>query len=255
MRLTVCQLHDDPAAFERDWPRLVDHARRERSQVVLLSEMPFAPWFALAEAYDEKRWRATVQAHERWLGRIGELAPATTLSTRPIERDGRRLNEAFASDSDAGYRAAHVKAFLPQEVGFFEASWYHAGDRSFDPISVHGTRVGFQICTELWSMGHAQRYGKLGAHLIAVPRATSKHSGEKWIAGGRVAAIVSGAYAASSCRTSPADGPDFGGGGWIIAPDGEVLAVTSDDEPFQTRDIDLSVADRAKATYPRYALE
>ena len=255
MRLTVCQLHDDPAAFERDWSRLVGHVRRERIQVVLLSEMPFAPWFALTPDYDASKWAAAVRGHEQWLGRIGELAPAAVLATRPIDRDGRRFNEGFVSDSDVGYRAAHVKAFLPREEGFHESSWYHAGDASFESISVRGARVGFQICTEMWSMGHAQRYGKLGAQLIVVPRATSKNSGEKWIAGGRVAAIVSGAFTASSCRTSPADGPDFGGGGWVVAPDGEVLAVTSDDEPFQTREIDLRISDRAKSTYPRYALE
>jgi predicted amidohydrolase len=220
----------------------------------LLPEMPFAPWFALTPEYDAAAWRRAVQSHERWLGRVGELAPATVLATRPIDCDGRRFNEAFVSDSDVGYRAAHVKAFLPREDGFFESDWYHAGDATFEPVKVRAARVGFQICTELWSMGHAQAYGKRGVHLIAVPRATSKHSGEKWRTGGRVAAIVSGAFVASSCRTSPPDGPDFGGGGWIVSPDGEVLATTTDAEPFQTCDIDLSVAERAKATYPRYAL-
>jgi len=255
MRVTVCQLQNEAAAFEREWPALVDHVRRERSQLVLLSEMVFAPWFALTPQFNEAAWRRAVQSHERWLGRIGELAPASVLATRPIDRGGRRFNEAFASDNDVGYRAAHVKALLPHEDGFHESSWYHAGDPTFEPIKVRGARVGFQICTEMWSMGHAQRYGKLGAQIIAVPRATSRSSGEKWLAGGRVMAIVSGAYTLSSCRMTTDPDVDLGGFGWIVSPDGEVLGITSSDEPFITRDIDLAVADRAKETYPRYALE
>jgi N-carbamoylputrescine amidase len=111
------------------------------------------------------------------------------------------------------------------------------------------------ICTEIWSMGHAQRYGKAGAHALLTPRATSRDTVEKWLTAGRVAAIVSGAYSLSSNRVAPADGPDLGGGGWVVGPDGEVLALTTPDHPFATVAIDPERAERARVTYPRYALE
>ncbi|MGF1661998.1 MAG: hypothetical protein ACFCVG_05955 [Kineosporiaceae bacterium] len=41
---------------------------------------------------------------------------------------------------------------------------------------------------------------------------------------------------------------------WVIGPDGDVLARTTSDEPIATVDIDLDHADRARRTYPRYAL-
>ena len=41
MKVTVCQFHDDPKAFEIDWQMLVAHVRIERSDFVLLPEMPF----------------------------------------------------------------------------------------------------------------------------------------------------------------------------------------------------------------------
>lgn len=252
-RITVCEMNDDVPSFERDWKRLVDHVHREDSDVVLLPEMPFSPWFAITPDFDAAAWRRAVDAHERWLSRLQELSPATVLGTRPIERSGRRLNEAFAW-SKGRYRGMHDKAFLPREEGFWESSWYEPGDGTFEPNEVAGARVGFQICTELWSMGHAQRYGQSGVHVIAIPRATSRNSVEKWVAGGRVAAIVAGAYSISSNRSSPENGPDFGGGGWVIAPDGDVLCVTDRSNPNRTVAIDLAVAERAKATYPRYAL-
>jgi N-carbamoylputrescine amidase len=43
-----------------------------------------------------------------------------------------------------------------------------------------------------------------------------------------------------------------GGVGWIISPDGEILARTSAAEPFATLEIDLDLAAAARRTYPRY---
>ena len=48
---------------------------------------------------------------------------------------------------------------------------------------------------------------------------------------------------------------DQGGGSWIIDPDGEVLGLTTADEPFLTLDLDLALADLAKKTYPRYVAD
>jgi N-carbamoylputrescine amidase len=254
LRVTVCEMSDDGPSFASDWERLVDHVRRERSDVVLLPEMPFSPWFAAAPVFDAAAWEQAVDAHERWLARLRELSPATVLATRPVEQRGRRLNEGFAWSKNGGYRTMHVKAFLPCEEGFWEAAWYEPGDGAFEPDDVAGARLGFQICTELWSMGHAQGYGRRGAHILATPRATTRMTVDKWLAGGRVAAIVAGAYSLSSNRASPENGPAFGGAGWVIGPDGEVLAVTDATDPMRTVALDLAVAERAKTTYPRYAL-
>lgn len=254
LRLTICQTRDAPADFREDWDRLVEHARTQRSDLVLLPEMAFASWFAVSDRFDPVAWASAVHLHDAWLSRLAGLAPAAVVSTRPVTRAGRRGNEAFVWDAARGYRAAHVKYFLPREPGFHETSWYEPGDGTFTLIETAGISLGVLICTEMWSLGHAQGYGKAGAHLIAVPRATSRDSGEKWRTGGRAAAIVSGAFTASSARAAPPGGPDLGGGGWIASPDGEILAVTTDEEPFATVAIDPGAAEVARTTYPRYAL-
>jgi hypothetical protein len=61
-------------------------------------------------------------------------------------------------------------------------------------------------------------------------------------------AVISGAYSLSSNRCSSS----FGGTGWIIDPDGKVLALTSSQHPFVTKEIDLELSKKAKLTYPRY---
>ena len=255
LRVTVCELRDDRAAFARDWDRLAAHVRDHKSQLVLLPEMPFASWLASSPAFVPASWDSAVRAHEEWLPRLADLAPAAVLSSRPVTRSGRRLNEGFAWSADEGYRPVHDKCFLPDEAGYWEAKWYAAGERVFEVTTVAGAAVGLLICTELWALDRARAYGKAGAEIIATPRATGRPTVEKWLTGGRAAAIVSGTFSISSNWTAEPGGGDFGGGGWIADPDGRVLAQTSLDVPFQTLSIDLAAAESAKHTYPRYALE
>lgn len=244
--VTVCELRGGRVA--EDWPALAEHVRSASSDIVLLPEMGLSPWFARERAFDAAAWADAVAAHERHLAeRLGDLAPAAVLGSAPVERDGRRLNEAFVADAD-GVRAAHLKYHVPDEEDFWEASWYERGDGRFELAAAGPATVGFLVCTELWFSHHARAYGEAGAHVVAAPRCTPSESLDTWLAGGRAAAVVSGAYVLSSNHGDER----FGGQGWIIGPDGDVLAVTSRDEPFASVAIDLDAAEAAKATYPRY---
>jgi N-carbamoylputrescine amidase len=246
LRVTACELRT--ARLDEDWAALADHVRSERSDLVVLPEMGFAPWFGLRREFDPAVWAQAVAAHERALaGRVPDLAPAVVLGTAPVERGGRRLNEAYVAD-EGGVRPAHHKFHLPDEEDFWEASWYERGDGTFEPVDAGPARAGFLVCTELWFGDRARAYGEAGVHLLAVPRCTPRESLDKWLAGGRTAAVVAGAYAVSSNHGDER----FGGQGWIVDPEGDVLAVTSAREPFVTAEIDLAAAEQAKRTYPRY---
>lgn len=255
MKVTVCEMSDDRSAFERDWLALVAHVCSQKSDLVLLPEMPFDVWFGTSRTFDDVVWQATVDAHASWQSRLEELSPGTVVSTSPANRNGARVNEAFCWKAGT-YTPVHSKYYLPNEPGFFEASWYERGDGSFVPVQCGPALVGFEICTELWAFDKALLYGKQGVHILATPRATANTSVEKWIVGGRAAAISAGAYSLSSNRSGLSkDGKfTFGGTGWIIDPDGKVLALTSPEQPFATIEIDLNAAEEAKSTYPRYAL-
>ena len=85
--------------------------------------------------------------------------------------------------------------------------------------------------------------------LLLSPRLTEKASVDQWLAAGKATALLAGAYSLSSNRWSR-DG-EFGGAGWVVNPEGEVLATTSARRPFATVEVDLRAADRAKKTYPR----
>lgn len=277
MKVTVCELPDEPARLERAWEGLTAHVRDANSDLVLLPEMPFHRWLPRRPEASARAWREAVEAHRRWVDRLPELAPSAVAATRPVVRDGGRRNEGFVWSPGAGERAVHAKRHLPDEPGFWEATWYDRGPDRFETVRCAGARVGFLICTELWFPGRARARAGEGVHLLLSPRATPAYSAGKWLAAGRTAAVVAGAFGLSSNRSGrgdPARGAaggdrqpagsraadggaegertEWGGRGWIVGPDGDVLGVTSEDEPFLTREVDLAAAEGAKDTYPRY---
>lgn len=258
MRVTVCELPDLPEVFEDAWRGLVSHAREARSELVLLPELPFAPWFGTRREFDADVWRRVVERHREWTARLGELAPATVITTRALDAPEGRFNEAVVWEPSTGLRGVHRKRNLPDEAGFWEASWYGRGSAPPPVVRCGPASVSFRICTELWFLDAARTLGQRGVHVLAAPRATPGSSAERWIVAGRAAAIVSGAFCLSSNRSGRASGdPELGfaGAGWIIGPDGDVLALTSAEEPFVTRDVDLAEAEQAKGTYPRYVAD
>lgn len=254
MKVTVCQL--DNRAFAADWERLVTHVKDGQSNLVVLPEMPFCSWFAANQQFDLGVWQTAVDDHEAWLTRLDELAPAVVVGSRPVNVADQRLNEGFVWDVRAGYRGAHTKVYLPDEPGFWEASWYERGPKNFMVAQVGAVRLGLLLCTDLWFMEHARAYGRDGAHLITVPRSSLIATVDKWLLAGRVAAISAGAFCLSSNRAGyHGSGLTFGGCGWIVGPEGDVLGTTSEAQPFLTLDINIRQAESAKQTYPRYVLE
>ena len=254
MNVTVCEFDNDPAALECVWQALCEYVRAHKSELVLLPEMPFDRWLAAVQEVSAAQWEAAVQAHQARIGRLGELGSAVVVSTRPVIRKGIRHNVGYVWDPTNGLVVVHTKVYLPDEPGFWEATWYRPGPKRFEGAQTAAGKLGFQICTELWFGQHARQYSKQGVQLLVCPRATPHSTTAKWVAGGQVAAVVSGVFCLSSNLSwKAADGDDASGIGWIIEPEeGEVLGLTSTEQSFLTLDIDLSVADYAKQTYPRY---
>ena len=253
MKVTVCELRNEPEYLEQDWQELAAHVKSESSDLVLLPEMPFYPWIARGNQVDDDVWKASVEAHDRWITRLTELESTLVISTRPVVQKQKKFNEGFIWDSTNGYQGVHRKYYLPDDEGWWEASWYDRGDGVFSVIQSQKGTIGFLICTELWFNVHAREYAKEGIELLVTPRATEITSIDKWLAGGRAAAVVSGAYSLSSNYSYGKKGNiEWGGGGRIIEPEeGHVLGLTSREHPFLTLEIDLSVAQNAKLSYPR----
>jgi predicted amidohydrolase len=245
MKITVCQLPNGRETFAADWQRLVEHVRAEGSALALLPEMPFYPWFPTPKQFNARTWRDAVAAHDTWERRLSELTPAIALGTRPVDFGNLRYSTGFMWNEAEGIaETIHVKSCLSSEEGAWETTWYEKAVPDFECVTAGAVRVGMLIGLELWIPDQAKLYGEDGAQVIAVPRVDRAAQADietitnEWLAGGRAAAAAAGAYCISSSRGG--HGNLMGGAGWIVAPDGETLAMTSADQQFVTVDVDLS---------------
>ena len=257
MKVTVCELPNQSGALSEAWEQLAEHVTIEKSELVLLPEMPFYRWLAHTDQANPQEWEAAVAAHQQWIAQLGDLAPALVISTRPDIIKNKHQNVGYIWQKESGVQDVHKKYYLPNEPAFWEATWYERGDGSFEVTKTEKGNIGFLICTELWFTQHARAYSKAGIHFLVCPRATPNPTATKWVAGGQATAVISGAFCLSSnLAGKTAAGSDFAGVGWIIDPEeGKVLGLTSAERPFLTLDIDLDRANQAKQSYPRYVLD
>jgi predicted amidohydrolase len=250
MRITVCELPHEPKALATAWSALCEHTVNHQSEVVLLPEFAFAEPLWESELFSATQWKTAEALCDSWIARLGELQVPWVVGARPVTIAGQHFNEGFVWSKKNSYTPLRRKFFLPDEPGGWEARWFARGDRAFPKFNAGELSFGLNICTELWALETYGAYALLSIDAILSPRATAAATTDKWLSAGTVAAVRSGAYSLSSNRVH-ADG-SCGGVGWIISPDGALLAKTSRATPFCTVDIDLTAKDQASRSYPRY---
>jgi N-carbamoylputrescine amidase len=250
MRVTVCELPHEPTTLPAAWAALCKHTTEQSSELVLLPEFAMVEAVWESEQLDLARWNAAEELSDRWLSRLPELHAPHVVGTRPITLDGWRFNQGYLASAVDGVTPLRGKFFLPDQPGSWEARWFDRGDADFPAFRAGALSFGLNICTELWALETYAAYARCGVQAILSPRATAAATTAKWLSVGVVAAVRSGAFSLSSNRVDESGA--CGGVGWIISPDGEILATTTRDVPFVTIDIDLSVPLAVRASYPRY---
>ncbi len=248
MRVTVCELPHEPQVLAAAWAGLCWHTSQSAPELVLLPELALADPVWEEERFDQARWDAVLARSDIQLARLPELHAEHVVGTRPASIDGRRLNQGYLWSAAGGMTPLRRKFFLPDEPGNREARWFDRGDRDFPAFHAGALTFGLNICTELWALETYGAYAGQDVQVILSPRATAATTTAKWLSVGVVAAVRSGAFSLSSNRVDPSGAG--GGVGWIIHPDGRILAVTSPESPFATIDIDLAASAAARNGYP-----
>jgi N-carbamoylputrescine amidase len=255
-KVGVCEGQPELAPGSARWVDLCKTVSKESPDLLLLNEMPFGRWIAAGASFAEGTWKKACAVHEEGLSRFEELGARVVAATRPRELEGARVNEAVLWTQKKGVLGVHTKQYFPDEEGYYEARWFQTGERHFRVASADPVRVGFLICTELMFNEHARAYGRTGAQVILVPRATARITVPRWIVAMRMAAIVSGCYVLSSNRGGvDSRGQIFGGAGCVVNPEGDVVAQTSEATPIVFHEIDTEYVARAHRDYPCYVKE
>jgi N-carbamoylputrescine amidase len=245
MIVTICELHDRDELLAQDWRDLMRHVRNEKSDLVLLPEMPFYSQLVLSPRFDQRMWDKAVEAHATWEKRLAELWPAVVVGTRPIDFGNERYEEGFIWSAGDGLRGVHAKTQLYAELDAFENPWYQCAAPDFVPMQAGEATIGFLIGSELWAVEEARRYRDEGVDILVTPRLSSMLEPRSWLTAGRRAAVVARAFGLASAHTDEAWRSE--GCGWVFGPDGELLAMTSRTRPFVSVSVDLQRASAAKS--------
>ncbi len=251
MRITVCEIRGDtPAQAEQDWAALCRNTAHTSPDLVLLPEFAFLPAVWEQATFVPSVWEHVVRQGEAWSARLGELGAPWVVGAWPATREGRQLNQGFLWHREQGFIRLRCKAYLPDEPGGWEATWFRRGEAVFPAFAAGELTFGLNICTELWALDSVGCYPAQGVQAILTPRASAMATTERWVALAKTLAVRCGTFSVSSNRRHR-DGA-CGGVGWVIDPEGRELARTSEAAPFVTCEVDLSEVAAAQQAYPRY---
>ena len=225
-----------------------------RPDILVTNELPFGPWIAHSPAFSEEEAQQSICAHDQGLQTLIDLELPAVISSRPVWNGKRLANEAFVLEQGV-VRVLHHKQYFPNEPGWFEREWYAGDDSGFAVADILGIKVGVLLCTDAMFNERARAYGKEGASLVVIPRASGVDI-ESWKIAGAMASLVSGAYVVSSNRVGRSNnGTRFGGGGFAYEPHGRLLAVTTSSDPVKTLEVDPMLSAKARREYPCYVPE
>jgi predicted amidohydrolase len=237
IKVTVCEMHDQGESLLRDWDSLVLHVQREATDLVLLPETAFCRSFVEVPAFDPEVWEEAIVVHERWRARLPELAPALVMGTCPVQLGQQRLDRGFVWSQSEGIRWVGGKRTLRAQEGAWENQWYHPAPPDTAPIEVPHAFVGMLIGSELWSAGWPFESRESSVDLLVTPRIASPPGDLAWIIAGSKAAKRARAYGLSSSRACNGDSSHVGG--WVVDPDGRILALTSERHPVVSAVLNL----------------
>jgi N-carbamoylputrescine amidase len=232
---------------------LLAKAREDRADLAVLPEIPLNAWSPVTKAARDDDAEEEGGARQE---RMAEAAATVGIALvgGAIVRDpnsGARHNTALLYDASGQLVASYRKVHLPEEEGYWETSHYEPGDDT--PRVVEGPlpfSLGLQICSDVNRPSFAQLLAHQGAEIIVAPRATPPESYERWKLVLRANAVMSGAFVISVNRPRPEGGAHIGGPSIAIAPDGSVLAESTD--PVCVVALERSTLDTARADYPGY---
>lgn len=171
------------------------------------------------------------------------------------------------SDAIAGmYRKMHI----PDDPGFYEKFYFTPGDLGFEPIQTSVGKLGVLVCWDQWYPEAARLMAMSGAEILFYPTAIGwdpsdseeekKRQQGAWEIVQRAHGVANSVPVIVANRTgfeaSPnqADaGIQFWGHSFIAGPQGEILAMASDDkEQTLSVELDMQKSEHIKRIWPYF---
>jgi predicted amidohydrolase len=179
-----------------------------------------------------------------------------SLTVQTGDPDGRVANRSFVIDSNGEIVARYDKIHmfdvdLPNGESYRESKNFRPGAQAVLATTKFGP-VGLTICYDLRFAYLYRSLAHRGAHLLTVPAAFTRVTGEAhWHTLLRARSIETGCFvvAPAQCGTHPGDRKTFGHS-LIVSPWGEVLADGGTEPGFVIAEIDPAACEQARSMVP-----
>jgi predicted amidohydrolase len=185
---------------------------------------------------------------------IGSLAVQSASEPASKSAPKRVVNRSFLFGPAGDILAVYDKIHLFDAQVSAAESWKESRvyDRGYKAVTAQAGKavLGLSICYDLRFAGLYRRYAQCGAHIMTVPAAFTRPTGQAhWETLLRARAIETGSFVLAPAQGGEhADGRETYGHSLIIGPWGEVLAASETDSPaIISAEIDLSQVSQARA--------
>jgi len=264
MRLALIQ-QANTADTAQNLDRTIGSIRKaaaEGAQVILLQELFNTLYFCTG--YDEGAFSYAESSDSPMLKHMQSLAAELSLVIIvPFfekRAPGVYHNSAVIYDADGQQAAFYRKMHIPDDPGFCEKYYFTPGDLGYQVAHTRYGKIGILICWDQWYPEAARITAMMGADLLVYPTAigvlateteTQKTEfREAWEMIQRSHAIANGCYVAAINRVGTEAGTTFWGDSFVVGPFGQWIARAGDSEEILHANIDLSLIDEHRRTWP-----
>jgi N-carbamoylputrescine amidase len=259
-----------------DTRKAIQQAAEAGAKLIVLQELHRSPYFCQQEDVGVFDLAETIPGHST--DALGELARSLNVviiaSLFEKRAAGLYHNTAVVLDVDGSIAGKYRKMHIPDDPGFYEKFYFTPGDMGFVPIKTSIGKLGVLICWDQWFPEAARLMALAGAELLIYPtaigwdprddKAEQRRQLDAWVISQRAHAVANGIPILSCNRVGheadpglngdinkAGSGIEFWGHSFVAGPQGEFLAVASEDkEEILYADVDLNNGENVRRIWP-----
>jgi len=247
----------------------IENLAEEGANLIVLSELHDSLYFCQCEDVENFCYAVNL---ENFSDIYSEAARDNNvvLVTSAFERRASGLyhNTALVFDADGSLAGKYRKMHIPDDPGFYEKFYFTPGDIGFEPIRTSLGRLGVLVCWDQWYPEASRLMSMKGAEMLIYPTAIGwnpddaqdekNRQRDAWITIQRAHAVANGIPVISVNRVGFEEDPsgltsgiDFWGSSFMAGPQGEILAMASDNNPEEfIAEIDMMRSENVRQWWP-----
>jgi len=260
----------DALAHSHRLTQRIRECAQKGAQLVVLQELHDGPYFCQTENVDNFNLAVSVPgpSTDKYASIAAELGIVLVTSLFEKRAPGLYHNTAVVFDVDGKIAGRYRKMHIPDDPAYYEKFYFTPGDLGFEPIQTSLGKLGVLVCWDQWYPEAARMMALKGAELLIYPTAIGWENSDTpeerlrqqdaWVTVQRGHAVANGLPLIAVNRVGheadPSEhthGIQFWGHSFAVGPQGEFLAMASDDKACSlVVDIDLTRSETVRRWWP-----